>query len=71
MDATYDSLPNNSALVDFIKINHNEFRNGKISQKYFAFILSSAKNNIPDLVDLGPAKEIDQTILDFRKKLYD
>ena len=71
VDATYDSLLNNSSLVDFIKINHNEFRNGKINPKYFAFILNSEKSNVPHLVDLGSAKEIDQVIGDFRKKIND
>jgi CHAT domain-containing protein len=68
------SLPNNTVLIDFAKVDMFNFKAKGKEKKwnpphYLAFVLHSGKGDKVGMIDLGDAEEIDKAVTRFKKEI--
>ena len=68
------SLPDNTVLIDFARVEMFNFKAKEKEKKwlaphYLAFILHSGKGNKVGMVDLGNAEKIDKAVTAFKKEI--
>ncbi|MFF0772325.1 CHAT domain-containing protein [Nonomuraea wenchangensis] len=64
-----DALPAGAILLQYVRFAYSEDPRGRASRRYGAFSLPAGRPGSVRFVDLGPAKDLDRLIDDYRKAI--
>jgi len=67
MDRLLGSIPKNSTLIEFVKVNTDKFNEKSKEDKYIAIVVNSQKEI--NVVVLGKAKEIDRALASLKRSV--